>query len=49
MVITHGGVIAAVMEELFPEEQKNRYLWQPKPGHGYAIRDGRYWAIPEEE
>lgn len=49
VVITHGGVIAAVMEELFPEEQKNRYLWQPKPGHGYAIRDGRYWAIPEEE
>ena len=49
VVITHGGVIAAVMEACFPEEQKNRYLWQPKPGHGYAIRDGRYWAIPEEE
>ena len=33
-IITHGGVIAAIMENLFPEENKNRYQWQPKPGHG---------------
>ena len=38
----------AVMAALFPEEGKNRYLWQPKPGYGYAIREGRYWPIPEE-
>jgi len=24
-IITHGGVIAAIMEHLFPEENKNRY------------------------
>ena len=36
-IITHGGVIAAIMEYLFPEEGKNRYEWQPKPGHGYTI------------
>ena len=36
-IITHGGVIAAIMENLFPEENKNRYQWQPKPGHGYCI------------
>ena len=36
-IITHGGVIAAIMEHLFPEEGKNRYQWQPKPGCGYEI------------
>jgi alpha-ribazole phosphatase len=36
-IITHGGVIAAMMEELFPKERKNRYEWQPKPGCGYVI------------
>jgi hypothetical protein len=38
-VITHGGVIASIMEYLFPNEGKNRYQWQPKPGRGYAIVD----------
>lgn len=46
VVIAHGGVIAAMMQRLFPQEGKNRYLWQPKPGRGYAIREGRYWALP---
>ena len=46
VIITHGGCIAAIMESLFPEEGKNRYEWQPKPGHGYALRDGGYTAIP---
>ena len=36
-IITHGGVIAAIMEHLFPDEGKNRYLWQPKNGRGYAV------------
>ena len=36
-IITHGGVIAAIMEHLFPNEGKNRYEWQPKNGHGYII------------
>lgn len=47
VIIAHGGVIAAIMEHLFPEEEKNRYQWQPKPGHGYAVTQGRYWPIPE--
>ena len=36
-IITHGGVIAAIMAHLFPGENKNRYEWQPRPGHGYAV------------
>ncbi len=36
-VFTHGGVIAAVMEQLFLDEGKNRYEWQPEPGGGYLI------------
>ena len=38
-IITHGGVIASIMECLFSNEGKNRYRWQPKPGWGYAIVD----------
>ena len=41
-IITHGGVIAAIMENLFPGENKNRYQWQPKNGYGYIILDGSY-------
>lgn len=36
-IVTHGGVIAAIMEHLFPEEGKNRYQWQPGNGRGYAV------------
>ena len=36
-IITHGGVIAVIMEHLFPNEGKNRYEWQPKNGYGYRI------------
>lgn len=39
-IITHGGVIAAIMTHLFPDENRNRYEWQPEPGRGYAIIDG---------
>ena len=45
-VITHGGVIAAFMEYLFPGENKNRYQWQPRPGSGYAVTGTTYWRIP---
>ena len=30
VVITHGGVIAAIMAHRFPQEQKSRYQWQPQ-------------------
>ena len=46
VVITHGGVIAAIMESVFPQEGKNRYQWQPEPGHGYKITDNTYIPIP---
>ena len=45
-IFTHGGVIAAIMEQLFPDENKNRYAWQPQPGYGYAITDNSYRRIP---
>lgn len=46
VLVTHGGVIAAIMEHLFPEENKSRYQWQPDPGHGYLIEGNSYRAIP---
>lgn len=46
VVITHGGVIAAIMAHLFPEEGKSRYDWQPRPGYGYAIENGTYRPLP---
>lgn len=45
-VITHGGVIAAIMQFLFPKENKNRYEWQPKNGCGYLICGDSYSVIP---
>ena len=41
-IITHGGVIAAIMAHLFPEEEKNMYQWQPANGHGYVIDAAGY-------
>ena len=37
VIVTHGGVISAVMAYLFPEEKLDRYSWQPKPGEGYEV------------
>ena len=45
-IITHGGVIAAIMEHLFPKEGKSRYGWQPKPGCGYVLFGEGYAPIP---
>ena len=45
-LITHGGVIAAIMASLFPAEGKHRYQWQPQNGHGYEIASGTYRSIP---
>ena len=42
-IITHGGVIAAIMEHLFPHEGKSRYEWQPAPGQGYVLRHTGSW------
>lgn len=50
LLVTHGGVIAAVMAHLFWQEKKNRYQWQPPPGGGYEIDtgEGTYFSIGEE-
>ena len=37
LIITHGGVIAAIMQRLFPDENKSRYERQPDFGSGYII------------
>lgn len=37
LLITHGGVIAAIMGYLFEAQHKNRYEWQSQPGGGYLI------------
>lgn len=54
LVITHGGVIAVLMEALFPRESKSRYEWQPDFGSGYVLErdeqgDWRYTPLPEEK
>ena len=41
VIVTHGGVIAAIMAHLVPEG-KNRYEWQSPNGGGYVIEDGEY-------
>ena len=45
-IITHGGVIAAIMEYLFPEAGKHLYQWQPKNGCGYQISEDTYTTFP---
>ena len=44
-LITHGGVIAAIMAHLFPQENKSRYEWQPQNGEGYVIENGEYHTL----
>lgn len=48
VLISHGGVIAAMMQKLFMEEKKSRYQWQPKPGGGYVIENGSYKELISE-
>ena len=45
-LVTHGGVIAAIMANLFPQEGKHRYQWQPQNGRGYEISGSSYRPIP---
>ena len=47
VLVTHGGVIAAMMAYLFPQEEKNRYTWQPKPGCGYVIDENGYQELSD--
>lgn len=45
-LVTHGGVIAAIMANMFPQEGKHRYQWQPQNGRGYEISGSTYRPIP---
>ena len=29
----------------FKEENKNRYQWQPQPGHGYLLENNTYTVL----
>ena len=46
LLVTHGGVIAAIMTRLFPAEDKNRYVWQPAPGGGYTVDPDQKTYLP---
>jgi alpha-ribazole phosphatase len=51
LVVCHGGIIASIMDELFPKENRNLYQWQPENGRGYlvTITNGipeRYESMP---
>ena len=37
IVVIHGAVICAIMDELFPEEKENLFDWTPAPSSGYEI------------
>ena len=43
VLICHGGVIAGIMQEIFPGEKENMWGWIPEPGSGYiwTVRDGK--------
>lgn len=53
LLIVHGGVISCILEHLFPEEGKNRYDWQPKPGEGYTLEFSQngvcWWNLPGDK
>lgn len=36
--VVHGGVIACLMADWFPEAGRNRYEWTPQPGCGFLVR-----------
>lgn len=38
LAVVHGGTVLTIMQALFPEEEKNGYEWQPRPGGGYPPR-----------
>lgn len=37
IVVCHGGVIAFVMDGLFPETHEIGWAWTPNPGRGYIV------------
>ena len=37
ILITHGGVLAAIMTDLYPDSMAGRFEWQREPGQGWAV------------
>ncbi len=37
ILVTHGGVIATIMTDLYPESNLSRLEWQKEPGQGWAV------------
>ena len=37
IAVCHGGPIAAILQNAFPEEKDNFFQWLPDPGHGYLL------------
>lgn len=37
ILVTHGGIIATVMSDLFPESTAERYEWQRESGLGWSL------------
>ncbi len=53
IVVSHGGVIAGIMERLFPNEGKKIFQWRPDSGEGYTVEVSgetpkRYFALPRK-
>ena len=53
VMVCHGGVISAIMSQLFPDDGRNIWDWMPDPGNGYIVsfRDGEpieYQKLYEE-
>lgn len=44
VIVTHGGPIAAILEELFPDESGSRYDRQPACGESVVLRRERRWT-----
>ena len=43
VIVSHGGVIAEIMQVLFPQEKESIWDWMPEPGSGYVlgVEDGK--------
>ena len=37
IVVTHGGIMAAIMSDLYPDSSMERYQWQGENGKGWCI------------